>query len=125
MWLAALADCTVPEEVAAGEIMTPGRPLIIFAPDSGVWYSFIVHEDHLGVVAVGAPLTLKAADGHSIPARATALLPLGEFATWRAAQAVGDHDPNSFRLRVEPVGAAESLEPGMTVFLPKTPSGRP
>lgn len=124
--LTAPADGTVRVEVAApGEIIAPGRPVMTFAPDGGAWYSFTVREDHLGGAAVGAPLTLEAADGRSLPARVTALLPLGEFATWRAARAVGDHDLNSFRLRVEPVGAAESLEPGMTVFLPKARPGPP
>jgi len=124
--LTAPADGTVRVEVAApGEILAPGRPVMTFAPDDGTWFSFTAREDRLGAVAVGAPLTLEAAGGRAIPARVTALLPLGEFATWRAARAVGDHDLNSFRLRVEPDGAADGLEPGMTVWLPDARAGRP
>lgn len=124
--LTAPADGTVRVEVAApGEIMAPGRPVMTFAPDDGAWFSFTVREDRLGAIAMGAPLTLEAAGGRTIPARVTALLPLGEFATWRAARAVGDHDLNSFRLRAEPDNAVEGLEPGMTVWLPETHAGRP
>ena len=55
------------------------------------------------------------------PARVTELRPLGEFATWRAPRAVGDHDLNSFRLRLDPVEAEDKLQPGMTVGLAGDP----
>ncbi len=61
---------------------------------------------------------MTTADGHTIAARVTELRPLGEFATWRAARAVGDHDLNSFRLRLDPVASIGDLQPGMTVWLP-------
>jgi HlyD family secretion protein len=51
------------------------------------------------------------------------LRPLGEFATWRAARAVGDHDLNSFRMRLDPVADAGRLEPGMTVWLARPKAG--
>jgi len=47
----------------------------------------------------------------------TELRPLGEFAVWRAARAVGDHDINSFLLRADPVGEVTGLEPGMSVWI--------
>jgi HlyD family secretion protein len=55
--------------------------------------------------------------GQKIAARVTGLRPLGEFATWRAARAVGDHDLNSFRLRLDPIASVEGLRAGMTVWL--------
>jgi HlyD family secretion protein len=58
-----------------------------------------------------------------VPGRVTELRPLGEFATWRAARAVGDHDLNSFFVRVDPIVPIEGIEPGMTVWLePAAPS---
>jgi HlyD family secretion protein len=63
---------------------------------------------------------VMADDGRRIEGRVTELRPLGEFATWRAARAVGDHDLNSFRLRLDPGGKDEKLEPGMSVWLPGT-----
>jgi HlyD family secretion protein len=47
----------------------------------------------------------------------TELLPLGAFAIWQAARAVGDHDRNTLRLRIDPLPGAPALEPGMTVWL--------
>lgn len=122
--LLAPADGTVRVQVAApGEIMAPGRPVMTLAPDGGTWFSFTVREDRLGGIGVGTPVTLATSDGRTLPGRVTVLLPLGEFATWRAARAVGDHDLNSFRLRAEPEGAVDGLEPGMTVWLPETRAG--
>jgi HlyD family secretion protein len=66
---------------------------------------------------VGSEVDLTTASGQKIPTRVTELRPLGEFATWRAARAVGDHDLNSFRLRLDPLAPSEGLEPGMTVWL--------
>ena len=70
---------------------------------------------------MGSEVRLGMGDGKQIVARVTELRPLGEFATWRAARAVADHDLNSFRLRLDPVAAVAGLEPGMTVWLPVRP----
>lgn len=116
--LTAPADGTVRVQVAEpGEIMAPGKPVMTLAPDGEAWFSFTLREDQLGGIAIGAPVALQTVDGRAITARVTALIPLGEFATWRAARAVGDHDLNSFRLRAEPEAATEGLEPGLTVWL--------
>jgi HlyD family secretion protein len=42
----------------------------------------------------------------------------GEFAAWRAARASGDHDLNTFFLRVDPGEPSRSRVPGQTVWLP-------
>jgi HlyD family secretion protein len=51
------------------------------------------------------------------PATVTELRPLGPFATWQAERAVGDHDRNTLRLRLDPQGSSTGFEPGMTVWL--------
>ena len=51
------------------------------------------------------------------PAVVTELLPLGPFATWQAERAVGDHDRNTLRLRLDPQRGAADFEPGMTVWI--------
>lgn len=61
------------------------------------------------VARAGAPDTT--------PAVVTELRPLGAFATWQAERAVGDHDRNTLRLRLDPQGNATGFEPGMTVWL--------
>ena len=76
-----------------------------------------LREDALGRLAVGGTVDLTTSSGRRVAARVTELRPLGEFAIWRAARAVGDHDLNSFRLRLDPVAKGEELQPGMSVCL--------
>lgn len=100
-----------------GEIIPPGKPVMTMDVEGERWFSFTIREDFLKGLNVGAQTSLTRDDGSKIDVRVTELRPLGEFATWRAARAVGDHDLNSFRLRLDPVAKVEGLEPGMTVWL--------
>ena len=81
-----------------------------------------MREDQFNDLRIGAPIELLPAGGNErIEARISEIIPRGEFATWRAARAVGDHDLNTFVLRADPVGSAsEALQPGMTVWLQPT-----
>jgi HlyD family secretion protein len=99
-----------------GEIVPVGKPVLVLAAGRP-WFSFTLREDALGRLTVGSDVDLTTASGQKIAARVTELRPLGEFATWRAARAVGDHDLNSFRLRLDPLAAVDGLRPGMTVWL--------
>jgi HlyD family secretion protein len=85
------------------------------------WFAFTLREDALKGLEVGSNVVVGTDAGKAVAARVTELRPLGEFATWRAARAVGDHDLNSFRLRLDPVVAVTDLQPGMTVWLPGGP----
>jgi HlyD family secretion protein len=99
-----------------GEAEVPGRTVLALAAAGAPWFSFNVREDQLRGLDVGKALTLTdPASGRAIPARVTELRRLGDFATWRAARAVGDHDLNSFALRADPTGEVAGLEAGMTV----------
>jgi len=60
---------------------------------------------------------VRAGGGEPVPALVTELVPLGSFATWQAERAVGDHDRNTLRLRLDPQGDPTGLEPGMTVWI--------
>jgi HlyD family secretion protein len=100
-----------------GEVVPVGKPVLTLDVGNQRWFSFTLREDALGRLTVGSTVTLATDDGRKIPARVTELRPLGEFATWRAARAVGDHDLNSFRLRLDPLQAEDKLQPGMTVWL--------
>jgi HlyD family secretion protein len=116
--LFAPADGTVGIRVAEpGEIMTPGEAVLTLDLDGKRWFAFTMREDKLNGLVVGGTALLTASDGRHLDARVSELRPLGEFATWRAARAVGDHDLNSFRVRLDPVADAGKLEPGMTVWL--------
>jgi HlyD family secretion protein len=117
--LRAPVDATVLIQAAElGETLTPGKPVLTIEPDGQRWFAFTLREDNLMGLAMGKAVALRTSDGRSIDARVTELRPLGEFATWRAARAIGDHDLNSFWLRLDPTTDAQNLEPGMTVWLP-------
>ncbi|MCW6511849.1 HlyD family secretion protein [Lichenifustis flavocetrariae] len=116
--LVAPDDGTVGVRVAElGEIMAPGRAVMTLNLDGQRWFAFTIREDRLQGLTIGGAATLTAADGKRLEARVVEMRPLGEFATWRAARAVGDHDLNSFRLRLDPQSQDAGLDPGMTVWL--------
>lgn len=117
--LVAPADGTVGIQVVEkGEVVPVGKPILTIDTGGEKWFSFTLREDALRGLTVGGETTLSTDDGRRIPARVTELRPLGEFATWRAARATGDHDLNSFRLRLDPVDPKGlDLQPGMTVWL--------
>jgi HlyD family secretion protein len=99
-----------------GEIVPVGKPVLVLEAGKP-WFAFTLREDALGRLTVGGDVDLSTATGQRFAARVTELRPLGEFATWRAARAVGDHDLNSFRLRLDPLAPVDGLRPGMTVWL--------
>ncbi|MFZ0207685.1 MAG: efflux RND transporter periplasmic adaptor subunit, partial [Roseiarcus sp.] len=100
-----------------GEIIAPGQSVMTMTTGAERWFTFTVREDHLHGITIGSKAKIVTAAGKALEGRVTELRPLGEFATWRAARAVGDHDLNSFLLRVDPLAATRELEPGMTVWL--------
>ena len=100
-----------------GEVISPGQSVMTLAAKGERWFTFTVREDFLKGVTVGSHMQLLTANGKTVEARVTELRPLGEFATWRAARAVGDYDLNSFLVRADPDKTTEELHPGMTVWL--------
>ena len=102
-----------------GEAIVPGQPLMTLQAPGQRWVSFNLREDQLGDLRIGFPVELMPAGGSTpIDGQIDEIVPRGEFATWRAARAVGDHDLNTFVLRADPVGPASvALQPGMSVWL--------
>jgi HlyD family secretion protein len=105
-----------------GEAISPGQPVLTLAVGGDRWFSFTIREDRLQGLTMGSRIALRTAAGDRFDAKITELRPLGEFAVWRAARAVGDHDINNFLLRTDPTGPTPKLEPGMTVWIDE---GRP
>jgi HlyD family secretion protein len=113
-----------------GEAISPGQSVMTLEAGQERWFTFTIREDRLAGISIGAPLTLSTAKGDRVETRVTELRPLGEFAVWRAARAVGDHDINSFLVRADPITGTQDLEPGMTVWIgdgksPRNPTARP
>ena len=100
-----------------GEAISPGQPVLTLGVGGDRWFTFTIREDRLQGLTMGSKVALRTAAGDHFEAKVTELRPLGEFAVWRAARAVGDHDINSFLLRADPVGPTPKLEPGMTVWI--------
>jgi HlyD family secretion protein len=101
-----------------GEIVRAGQTVVTIIPRERPWFIFTAREDQLADIAIGAKLAVLRDDGKTTQARVTELRPLGDFATWQAARAVGDHDLNSFFVRLEPTSDEDDdLQPGMSVWL--------
>ena len=117
--LRAPADGVVSVIVAeVGENVRAGQPVLVIAETDKQWLSFNAREDQLRGLAVGETVEV-ARNGAREKLRAVVseLRPLGVFATWQAERAVGDHDRNTLRLRLDPQGDLTDLEPGMTVWI--------
>src|SRR5262249_51916397 len=117
--LRAPADGIVSVIVAeVGENIHAGQPVLAIAESGKQWLSFNAREDRLHGLTVGAAVNVARSGTHeTTPAVVTEMRPLGSFATWQAERAVGDHDRNTLRVRLDPRGDPTGLEPGMTVWL--------
>ena len=117
--LRAPADGVVSVIVAeVGENVQAGEPVLAIEQIGKRWLSFNVREDQLRGLTVGAKVgVVRAGTREPTPGVVTELVPLGSFATWQAERAIGAHDRNTLRLRVDPQGDASGFEPGMTVWL--------
>jgi HlyD family secretion protein len=117
--LQAPADGVVTEIVAeVGEAIRAGQPVLAIKESGKQWLSFNVREDFLHSLTVGTRVdVLRQGALETSPAIITELFPIAQFATWQAERAVGDHDLNMLRLRIDLVGDQTNFEPGMTVWL--------
>ena len=113
-----------------GEDVIPGEPILTLIPEHGIWFGFNLREDALAGLSIGARVPVGRAGGaeakhgtDSTPGIVTVMRDRGEFAVWRAARASGDHDLNTFFVRVDPVTPDPTLAPGQTVWL--TPARDP
>ena len=104
-----------------GEAVIPGEPILTLLPDGGIWFGFNLREDALAGLSIGARVPLgRPGAADAAAGIVTEMRNRGEFATWRAARASGDHDLNTFFVRVDPVTPDPTLAPGQTVWLNPT-----
>jgi HlyD family secretion protein len=101
-----------------GEAVVPGEAVLTVVPDNGLWFGFNLREDRLRDLTMGAAVPVRSgSNAATVNAKLVELRDLGEFAVWRAARATGDHDLNTFFLRLDPGAAAPDMAPGQTVWL--------
>jgi len=117
--LTAPADGVVSVIVAEiGENVRAGQPVLVIAQSGKQWLSFNVREDRLHGLTVGSRVRIAHGGGQEpMQAVVTGLTPLGTFATWQAERAVGAHDRNTLRLRVDPQGDPSGFDAGATAWL--------
>jgi HlyD family secretion protein len=117
--LRAPADGVVSVVVAeVGENVRAGEPVLVIEDTGKQWLSFNVREDQLHGLTAGTSVDVaRPGRADLTPSVVTELVPLGTFATWQAERAIGDHDRNSLRLRLDPRGNPTGFEPGMTVWM--------
>jgi len=114
------ADGTVALIIAEpGEAIIPGQPVMTLEATGRRWVSFNLREDQFDGLRISAAIELTPLGGdQQIEARVDEVIPRGEFATWRAARVVGDHDLNTFVLRADPIKpTSEAMQPGMSISL--------
>jgi HlyD family secretion protein len=101
-----------------GEATVPGRTILTIADTKKPWFDFNIREDQLHGLGIGSQMTLvNGKDNEQLAVRVTEMRRLGDFATWRAARAVGDHDLNTFSIRADATESGGRLEPGVTVWI--------
>jgi HlyD family secretion protein len=101
-----------------GENIQAGQPVLVIEAAGKQWLSFNVREDLLHGLTVGATVDVTRGDSEArTTVKVTELVPLGSFATWQAERAVGEHDRNTLRLRLDPQRDQAGFVPGMTVFI--------
>jgi len=116
--LRAPADGVVSVIVAeTGENIRAGQPVLAIAETGKQFISFNAREDLLQGLTVGARVYVRRSGAEKTPALVTEMRPLGTFATWQAERAVGGHDRNTLRLRLDLEGDPAGFEPGMSVWL--------
>lgn len=117
--LRAPADGVVSVIVAeVGENLLAGQPVLAIEVPDKRWLSFNAREDLLHGLTVGASVDVRRSGvAEKTPALVTEMRPLGTFATWQAERAVGGHDRNTLRLRLDLQGDPTGFEPGMSVWL--------
>src|SRR4029453_17207492 len=115
--LRAPADGVVSVIVAEiGENIRAGQPVLVIAETGMQFLSFNAREDLLRGLKIGAIVDVQRSGAtEKTPALVTELRPLGTFATWQAERAVGGHDRNTLRLRLDLPGDPTGFEPGLAV----------
>jgi HlyD family secretion protein len=117
--LRAPADGVVSVIVAeVGENIRAGQPVLVITETGKHFLSFNAREDLLHGLTVGNSVNVRRSGAaEKTPALVTEMRPLGTFATWQAERAVGGHDRNTLRLRLDLQGNPAGFEPGMSVWL--------
>ncbi len=101
-----------------GELAPTGFPVVTLVDINDSWAKFHVREDLLQYFKKGEVLELEVpALGQKVPFTVTHIGVMGEYATWRAAEAGKGFDLKSFEVELRPKEPIEDLRVGMSVLI--------
>ena len=101
-----------------GELAPIGFPVVTLVDINDSWAKFHVREDLLNYFKKGDTLALEIpALEEKEPFVVTHISVMGEYATWRAAEAGKGFDLKSFEVELRPVKPIEGLRVGMSVLI--------
>ncbi len=101
-----------------GELAPTGFPVVTLVDINDSWAKFHVREDLLHNFEKGAVLELEVpALNKNVPFKVTHIAVMGEYATWRAAEAGKGFDLKSFEVELRPSEPIEGLRVGMSVLI--------
>jgi HlyD family secretion protein len=120
MLLKAPIDGEVVQIVAhAGEIVSPGYPVVTILDLSDQWVTFNAREDRLKNIHKGTVLhvTFPALGEDTYTFTVNYISALGTFAKWKATNEQGSFDLKTFEVRARSGERIEALRPGMTALI--------
>jgi len=101
-----------------GELAPTGFPVVTLVDINDSWAKFHVREDLLHFFKKGEQVELEVpALERSYPFEVSYISVMGEYATWRAAEAGKGFDLKSFEVELRPVEPIEGLRVGMSVLI--------
>jgi len=104
--------------IHTGELAPTGFPVVTLVDINDSWAKFHVREDLLQHFKKGTVLNLEVpALQNSYDFEVTHISVMGEYATWRAAEAGKGFDLKSFEVELRPQKPIEGLRVGMSVLI--------
>jgi HlyD family secretion protein len=105
--------------VEPGEMVAAGYPILTLLDPTDVWAVFQLREDKLAGVRIGSRVIARipALESRRVELTVSYIAPAGDFATWRATNALGGFDLKTFEVRARPGARVAGLRPGMSVIL--------
>ncbi len=118
MFIKAPIDGEVVQIVSrAGEIVSPGYPVITILDIEDQWITFNIREDRLTKLPKGKNLDVKIpALNKNFTFTVHYISALGNFAKWKATNEQGSFDLKTFEVRARPTKKISELRPGMTAI---------
>lgn len=102
-----------------GELAAQGFPVVLITDMNDSWAKFHVREDLLHHFKMGKEFMIKmpAFQNKKFPFKVSYIDVMGEYATWKAAQAGKGFDLRSFEVELRPVKPIEGLRSGMSTII--------